>query len=204
LARTSHPDRNEQFQYIAEMRDFFEYRDLPIISIDTKKKELIGNFYQNGTAWRGKPIAVNDHDFPSLAEGKIIPYGIYDTVLNDAFVCIGHSHDTPCFAVDSISLWYLRQGQCYYDSPKGILVLADCGGSNASNSRLFKYYVQHNFCNRFNISVTVCHYPTGSSKWNPIEHRLFSAISQNWAGTPLISYDLAKEHIGNTRTESGL
>jgi len=186
------------------MRDLFEENEQPVISVDAKKKELIGNFHQNGTAWRESPIAVNDHDFPSDALGKIVPYGIYDTVLNDAFVCIGYSHDTACFAVDSIVLWYLRQGRYLYDDLQGVLILADGGGSNASNSRGFKYFLQHNFCNRFNISATVCHYPPGSSKWNPIEHRLFSAISSNFAGTPLTSYEVAQGYIDQTSNESGL
>jgi hypothetical protein len=200
----SGPDRNEQFEHISEQRMSFSERDLPIVSIDSKKKEKVGNFKNNGTAWRKNPELVLDHDFPSYATGKATPYGIYDVRANRAAVFVGISKDTPDFAIDNLARWWKTEGQMRYPKAREILVLADGGGSNGPRSRVFKYGLQTRLCDEFEINVTVCHYPTGTSKWNPIEHRLFSEISKNWAGCPLRDYETILNYIRTTRTRSGL
>jgi hypothetical protein len=200
----SGPDRNEQFEHISEQRKIFSERDLPIISVDTKKKEKVGNFKNNGTAWRKKPELVLDHDFPSYATGKATPYGIYDVRANLGSVFVGISRDTPDFAVNNIARWWETEGQRRYSEARGLLVLADGGGSNGPRSRAFKHGIQTRLCDAFGISVTVCHYPTGASKWNPIEHRLFSEISKNWAGCPLRDFETILNYIRTTKTKPGL
>ena len=197
-------DRDQQFTYIGELRERFAGEGYPIISVDTKKKEAIGNFKNNGRSWEQKPVEVNDHDFRSDAIGMAVPYGIYDTILNHGAIFVGASYDTPAFAVDCIDLWWRNQGQKYYPDATELLILADCGGSNSSRSRVWKWGIQQKLCVNHNLSVTVCHYPPGTSKWNPIEHRLFSEISKNWAGVPLESYKKVTRYARTTTTVSGL
>ena len=174
---------DQQFTYIASQRVKFARRGLPIISIDTKKRELIGNFKNHGSAWGQSPQAVNDHDFRSQADGIAIPYGIYDVTANCGFVVVGTSHDTPDFAADNLVRWWQREGRQRYPDASELLVLADSGGSNAPRVRCFKYALQHRLVDPYQLTVTVCHYPSGASKWNPIDHRLFSEISKNWPAT---------------------
>jgi len=196
--------RDEQFDYIRYLRESFTKEGLPIISVDTKKKESIGNFKNKGTAWGRKSKPVYDHDFPSYAVGKGIPFGIYDTIANLGSVYLGTTHDTPSFAVDSIAKWWEKEGiKCYPDA-RELYILADSGGSNSSRSRVWKYRLQEILCDQYGLSITVSHYPPGTSKWNPIEHRLFSEISKNWAGEPLETYEKTLKWIRTTKTSTGL
>ncbi len=181
--------RDMQFRYIRSQVRSFEEKGIPVISVDTKSREMIGPFHQPGRRWCREAIKVLDHDFPSDAQGVAIPYGIYDPIRNEGFVCVGTSKDTSQFAVDSISTWWTRAGSNHYPYAKDLLILADCGGSNGYRTKLWKRQLQNAFCNRFDIKVKVCHYPPGSSKWNPIEHRMFCFISNNWAAQPLIDYE---------------
>lgn len=196
--------RNRQFCYINRLRNAFAKRGSPIISVDCKKKELIGNFKNNGTSWQHKPYEVNDHDFRNDAHGIAIPYSIYDTEANSGFVVVGTSHETPAFAVDAITLWWKHCGEKAYPKAKELLILADCGGGNSARSRVWKYRLEHTLCARYNLTITVCHYPPGASKWNPVEHRLLSEISKNWAGKPLESYKTTINYIRTTKTTTGL
>lgn len=196
--------RNRQFAYIQRKREEFASRGNPIISVDTKKKELIGNFKNPGAGWEQQPQLVNDHDFRSDAVGMAIPYGIYDPELNRGFVVVGTSRETPAFAVDAITLWWNRCGQRLYPEAQELLILADSGGGNSARARGWKYHLQQQLANRYGLKVTVCHYPPGSSKWNPIEHRLFSQITKNWEGTPLQSYETVVKYIRTTKTSTGL
>ena len=157
-----------------------------------------------GSAWRTAPIPVKDHDYPSDAVGRMVPFGIYDTQANHGFVCVGTAGDTPAFAVDSIECWWLEEGWARYPHATELLILADCGGSNSNRSRVWKYRLQKQLCDVYDLNVTVCHYPPGASKWNPIEHRLFSEISKNWAGEPLVRFQTALHYIRTTKTNSGL
>ena len=200
----SGPDRDEQFQHIAAQRLRFAERGLPIVSIDTKKRELVGNFKNHGTTWERSPQAVNDHDFRSQADGIAIPYGIYDLGANRGFVVVGTSHDTPDFAADNLLRWWQAEGLQHYPGARELLVLADSGGSNAPRIRSFKYALQTRLVDPHRLKVTVCHYPGGASKWNPIDHRLFSEISKNWAGVPLRDYETILNHIRTTTTDTGL
>jgi len=173
-ASSNHPDRDRQFAYIAVQRAAFTVAKLPILSVDTKKKELVGDFKNAGQAWVREPIAVNVHDFPSEALGRAVPYGVYDLTNNRGLVYLGKSGDTPAFATEAIAGWWQTEGQATY--PAGtdhLLLLADAGGSNGSRVRAWKERLQVQICDRFGLTVTVCHYPTGCSKWNPIERRLF-------------------------------
>lgn len=196
--------RNQQFRYIGQKREQFSGRNSPIISVDTKKKELIGSFKNPGLSWQQQPWLVKDHDFRSDADGMLIPYGIYDTTANHGFVVCGITHETPAFAVDSIVLWWNSYGSRTYGNASELLILADCGGANSARARAWKYHLQKQFCDPYRIVVTVCHYPPGASKWNPIEHRLFSEISKNWSGRPLDSYQTATHYMRTTATSSGL
>ena len=200
----SGPDRDEQFQHIAAQRLRFAERGLPIISIDTKKRELVGNFKNHGTTWERSPHAVNDHDFRSQADAIAIPYGIYDLSANRGFVVVGTSHDTPDFAADNLLRWWQAEGLQHYPRARELLVLADSGGSNSPRIRCFKYALQTRLVDPHRLKVTVCHYPGGASKWNPIDHRLFSEISKNWAGVPLRDYATILNHIHTTTTDTGL
>jgi len=196
--------RNRQFLYIAKQRCHYEQRELPVISLDTKNRELIGQFYQDGRIWSQESTPVFDHDFPSVAKGIGIPHGIYDTIRNEGFVSVGISKDTAQFAVDNLRAWWLQIGQSAYPNATEILLLADCGGSNGYRTRLWKQQLQEQFCNPLGLTVRVCHYPPGASKWNPIEHRLFGFISRNWAGVPLDSYQTMLNFIRTTSTQTGL
>jgi hypothetical protein len=171
---------------------------------NAKKKEWIGKFKNPGACWERQPQLVNDHDFPSDANGRAIPYGIYDPGLNRGFVVVGTTRETPAFAVDAIALWWKSCGQKTYSQAKELLILADSGGGNRARAYAWKYHLQHQLVNPYQLKVTVCHYPPGASKWNPIEHRLFSQISNNWAGRPLQSYETALKYIQTTTTSTGL
>jgi hypothetical protein len=196
--------RDLQFRYIRRQIETYQMQGLPVISVDTKSRELLGPFHQSGKKWSQVPIKVFDHDFPSDANGVAIPYGIYDYCRNEGFVCVGTTRDTSEFAVDSISTWWLKAGSNRYPKADQLLILADCGGSNGYRTRLWKHQLSVAFSNRFKLKVKVCHYPPGSSKWNPIEHRLFSFISSNWAGQPLIDYETILKFIRTTKTNVGL
>lgn len=204
LASVSCEDRDAQFAHIHRSREDFTQTREPIISVDTKKKELVGNFKNPGVAWRDEPIRVKDHDFRSEAEGLAVPYGIYDLQANRGYVCVGNSRDTPEFAVDAIETWWQHKGKSRYPHAQRLLILADSGGSNSARSRLWKARLQEQLADRHRLSVTVGHYPAGTSKWNPIEHRLFSAISKNWAGRPLDSFETIVNYIRTTTTTTGL
>ena len=204
IASANSTERNEQFLYMNGLRERFAQEGKPEISVDAKKKELVGNFKNGGALWSRSSIRVNDHDFRSMADGIAVPYGIYDRRANRAMVLVGTSHDTPAFAVESIGQWWALEGMQRYPKADHLLILADGGGSNGVNRRAWKDKIQSELCDRHGISVTVCHYPTGASKWNPVEHRLFSEISKNWAGRPLDSYETILNYIRTTRTENGL
>lgn len=201
----SHPDRNAQFEFINEKVKDFQYRNQPVISVDTKKKELIGRFANAGREYqpKGKPQEVETYDFLSLALGKGIPYGVYDLANNQGWVSVGTDHDTAQFAVSTINQWWQQMGKLVYPAAKELLITADGGGSNGSRNRLWKYEIQQ-FANETEITVTVCHFPPGTSKWNKIEHRMFSHITKNWRGRPLTSYGVIVKLIANTTTEAGL
>ena len=198
------PHRDEQFQYIQAQIQAFLEQGWPIISVDTKKRELIGAFRNPGRVWSRKATRVNIYDFRSLAKGIAIPYGVYDLTHNAGYIFLGTTADTSEFAVDAIQWWWTTYGQFDYPHAPALLILADGGGSNGYRTRLWKYTLQHGFVNPNGLEVTVCHYPTGASKWNPADHRLFSFISCNWAGQPLTSYDKMIHLIEATRTETGL
>jgi transposase len=202
--RSKCPERDEQFQYIATQRQAFSAAGLPIISVDTKKKELIGEFRNNGRAWCWQAEEVNEHDFPAAAECRAVPFGIYDVTRNEGYVVVGTSSDTPEFAVNAITRWWEDDGRAAYPKADQLLVLADGGGSNGSRARAWKLNLQEKLSDRFGITVTVCHYPPGCSKWNPIEHRLFSQISRNWAGKPLKTLEIMLGYIRGTTTSTGL
>jgi hypothetical protein len=204
VAGTSSPFRNQQFEYINRMRRRFQRQSSPAISIDTKKRELVGRFKNAGMTWETTPVLVNDHDFRTLAQGVAIPWGLYDTQANRGHVYIGTSHDTPAFSVTALAQWWRRSGRRCYPHTKRLLILADSGGSNGARTRAWKYELQTRFCDRFGLTLTVCHYPPGTSKWNPIEHRLFSEISKNWAGQPLENYETVLNFIRTTKTLTGL
>jgi hypothetical protein len=203
-ASSNHPDREQQFDYIAVPRTVFTAAGLPILSVDTKKKELVGNFKNAGQARAREPMAVNVHDYPHDALGRAVPYGVYDVTLNRGFICVGTSGDTPAFAVDTISAWWRTDGHVSFPRADHLLLLADAGGSNGCQIRARKERLQVQICDRLGLTVTVCHYPTGCSKWNPIEHRLFSQISRNWAGVPLRTWDTLLAFIRGTTTATGL
>jgi hypothetical protein len=204
VSETHHPDRNRQFEIISETRKRFEDKGQPIISIDSKKKELIGNFKNSGKTWRKNYDKVYDHDFRSQAIGIAAPYGIFEPVYNLGTVVVGKSYDTPEFAVNCIDLWFNSFAQKRYQNVKELLILCDGGGSNGSRSRLWKYYLDQKICKKYGIGIRVCHYPTGASKWNPVEHRLFGPITNNWQGRPLRSFEIALECIKSTSTKKGL
>ena len=204
LSTGTHPDRDKQFGIIKCLRQQFSAAGDPIISIDTKKKELIGLFKNQGQVWCKKAKKVKDHDFRSQAKGIASPYGIYDVGLNCGLVAVGQSADTPEFAVNSIAAWWLRHGSHQYPNSKRLLILADGGGSNGARPRTFKKFLQERVAEAYGLEVTVCHYPAGASKWNPIEHRMFSEISKNWAGHPLESFEILLNFIKETKTKTGL
>ena len=204
LSGPQSPERDRQFRYLQDQRQAFTRQGLPIISVDTKKKEMVGPFKNAGRIWSREALPVNDHDFRSQAKGMAIPRGLYDLRANRGSVLIGTSHDTAEFAVDAIVEWWRRQGRRRYQQASEVLILADSGGSNGARCRLWKCALQERLADRFGLAVTVCHYPTGASKWNPIEHRLFSEISKHWAGQPLVDYPTIVSLIGETKTRTGL
>jgi hypothetical protein len=202
---TSHPDRNAQFLYIHETASAFQHRGEPVISIDTKKKELVGNYKNGGQEWtpKGAPHKVKVHDFLDKQLGKAIPYGVYDIAKNTGFVAVGIDHDTGEFAVHTIRRWWKRVGRKAYPKATQLYLTADSGGSNASRSRLFKLELQK-FADEGKLRITVSHYPPGTSKWNKIEHRMFCHITANWRAVPLESREIVVELISHTTTEKGL
>ncbi len=195
--------RDRQFRYIARLRRQFAKAKLPIISVDTKKKELIGTFKNAGRTWRRTALDVFETDFPHDAKGKAIPYGIYDLEHNEGYVVVGTSHETPAFAVAAIRRWWLEVGQPHDPGKQEVLILADGGGANGSHCWLWKGHLQQ-LANEFALTITVAHYPTGASKWNPIEHRLFCHISSNWAGQPLFSFETVLKFLRTPSTATGL
>lgn len=197
-------ERDAQFTQIANLRERFAANNNPLISVDTKKKEMVGNFRNGGRTWQQEPIAVNDHDFRSLAIGMAVPQGIYDPVANRGTVFVGTSYNTPAFATECIERWWRQEGKKRYPHATELAILADGGGSNGHKCRAWKHGLYEQLCRRHGLTVTVAHYPPGASKWNPIEHRLFSEISKNWAGRPLDSYETALKYIRTTRTSTGL
>jgi len=198
------PERDQQFQHIRAERAAHQARGQPCISVDTKKKELIGNFKNAGTVWCREAEAVTVHDFRSQAVGRAVPYGIYDLRHNCGTVYVGQSADTPTFAVDNLAHWCRTELPERYPGATELLIEADAGGSNSYQSRVWKRDLQTKIADAFGLTVTVCHYPTGTSKWNPIEHRLFSEISKTWAGCPLRSFELMQHYISETTTRTGL
>lgn len=202
---TSHPDRNAQFEHINATAGRFLRRKQPVISVDTKKKELVGNFKNGGREWqpKGTPDKALVHDFPDDAIGKAIPYGVYDMARNEAWVSVGRDHDTPAFAVASIRQWWKMMGKPAYPKATALLITADAGGSNGYRARAWKIELQ-NLADDLKLRIRVCHFPPGTSKWNKIEHRLFCHITMNWRGKPLRTFETIVNLIGHTRTDAGL
>lgn len=201
----SHPDRNAQFEHINQTCKTFEAKGSPIISVDCKKKELIGNFKNNGREWqpKGQNRTVNVYDFKNLSDGKAVPYGIYDVIRNSGFVNVGIDHETSAFAVESIRRWWNTVGKKLYPGKTELLITSDGGGSNGVRNRLWKTELQ-NFSNETGLSITINHLPPATSKWNKIEHRLFSFISINWRAKPLTSLEVIIELLNHTTTKEGL
>jgi transposase len=200
-----HPDRNAQFEHINEEVRRFQRRHQPVISVDTKKKELVGNFRNGGREWRphGQPLPVQVHDFQNPELGKAIPYGVYDLTHDEAWVSVGVDHDTAEFAVESIRRWWRKMGRRRFPHATKLLVTADSGGSNSARCRLWKVALQR-FADETGLQVSVTHFPPGTSKWNKIEHRLFCHITHNWRGQPLVSREIIVQLIGRTTTRTGL
>jgi len=205
LEGTAHPDRNEQFEFINDQVDAFHGRGAPVISVDTKKKELVGAFQNAGREWQpsGDPAPVRVHDFMDDVLGKVIPYGVYDLGRNTGWVSVGIDHDTPAFAVASIARWWRYMGRPTYPDARQLLITADAGGSNSARARLWKVELQR-FADRTGLTISVSHFPPGTSKWNKIEHRLFCHITENWRGRPLIDHETVVQLIGSVRTTAGL
>jgi hypothetical protein len=201
----SHPDRDAQFQYINRRCQEFQQRGQPVISVDSKKKELVGDFENGGREWhpKGQPEAVRVHDFPDKQKGKVTPHGVYDLGKNQGWVSVGIDHDTAEFAVDSLRHWWKRMGQPTYPEAKELLITADAGGSNSYRARLWKCQLQK-LAEETGLSITVCHFPPGTSKWNKIEHRMFCHITANWRGRPLETREVIVHLIANTQTSKGL
>src|SRR5712691_4178331 len=201
----THPDRNAQFEHINAQTQAFQQRGQPVISVDCQKKELVGEFKNGGREWcpQGQPTAVRVHDFPDPELGKAIPYGVYDLAANQGWVSVGVDHDTAEFAVETVRRWWQQMGHRTYPAAQELLLMADGGGSNSSRSRLWKVALQQ-LADETGLSISVCHFPPGTSKWNKIEHRMFCHITENWRGQPLISREVIVNLIGNTRTNEGL
>jgi hypothetical protein len=200
-----HPDRNAQFEYINDTAARAIKAAQPVISVDTKHRELVGEFKNSGREWspKGKPVEVNTHDFPSQADGVAIPYGVYDLARNEGWVSVGVSRDTAAFAVNSIAAWWEQLGKPAYPHATSLTITADSGGSNSARGRLWKVELQR-LADETGLEIVVCHFPRGTSKWNKIEHRLFSFISHNWRGKPLIDYTTIINLIAGTTTTTGL
>lgn len=201
----NHVDRDAQFKQISQSVKQFQHRQQPVISVDAKKKELIGNYKQQGVEWepKGEPMVVKSHDFADKQLGKVIPYGVYDLSLNQAWVSVGIDHDTAQLAVTTIGQWWEQMGQALYPTATELLITADCGGSNGYRTRLWKWELQQ-LATKLGLTLHVCHFPPGTSKWNKIEHRLFAQITQNWRGRPLVSREVVVNLIANTTTTTGL
>jgi len=202
---TSHPDRNAQFEHICRQVQAFQRRRQPVISVDTKKKELVGDFRNPGREWqpKGRPEKVRAKDFVDKELGKVAPYGVYDLSRNEGWVSVGIDHDTAEFACESIRRWWRRMGQAVYPRATKLLVTADSGGSNSSRTRLWKVALQR-LADEIGLHISICHFPPGTSKWNKIEHRMFCHISENWRGKPLVSRSVIVNLIANTTTRKGL
>jgi hypothetical protein len=202
---SSHPDRNAQFEYISQQVIAFQERHQPVVSVDTKKKELVGEFKNGGAEWQpqGEPEKVKVHDFPDKKLGKAIPYGVYDLASNEGWVSVGIDHDTAQFATVSIRRWWQEMGSPRFPRATKLMITADGGGSNSSRNRLWKVALQE-LANDLGLKLQVCHFPPGTSKWNKIEHRLFCFITKNWRGRPLTSYEVIVNLISNTTTKNGL
>ena len=202
---SSHPDRNAQFEYISEHVAVLQRQGQPVVSVDTKKKELVGEFKNAGQEWRpkGQPEQVKVHDFPDKELGKAIPYGVYDLASNEGWVSVGIDHDTALFATASIRRWWQEMGAQRFPRASKLMIMADGGGSNSSRNRLWKVALQ-GLANDLGLRLEVCHFPPGTSKWNKIEHRLFCFITSNWRGRPLTSYKVIVNLIANTTTKTGL
>jgi len=204
ICSTHSADRDRQFKSIRRARNRFERQGMPVISIDTKKREMIGLFRNPGAKWAKAATPVNDHDFLKDAVGVAVSYGIYDPQANRGHIVVGTSRDTSQFAGDALAVWWKREGGYRYPDADRLLILADCGGSNSNRVPAWKCALQQKLCDAFGLRVTVAHYPPGTSKWNPIEHRLFSEISKNWSAQPLTSYQTMLNYIRTTKTKSGL
>jgi hypothetical protein len=204
LTGERHPDQDKQFRYIKRVKQLFLQAGLPVISVDTKKKELIGPFYNKGRIWRKEVEKVNAHDFPQDAIGRASPYGIYDLAHNQGYVYVGNSADTSEFAVHAIAQWWQDPNRPRFAREDVLLILCDAGGSNNCRYWLWKQELQQQLADQFGLTVMVCHYPTGASKYNPIEYRLFSQISLNWAGQALHTFQTMLNLISNTATQTGL
>ena len=201
----SHPDRDAQFQHISQQSQAFQQRGAPVVSVDTKKKELVGDFRNGGREWqpKGTPEKVRVHDFPDKELGKAIPYGVYDVTANQGWVSVGMDHDTAEFATETIRRWWRQMGSKAYPGARELLILADGGGSNGSRTKLWKVSLQR-LADETGMAISVCHYPPGTSKWNKIEHRMFCHITENWRGKPPVSHEIIVNLIGNTTTKTGL
>lgn len=201
----THPDRDAQFQYMHRRAQAFQKQGQPVVSVDTKKKELVGQFRNGGREWspQGHPEEVEIHDFPSKTLGKVIPYGVYDEATNTGWVSVGVDHDTAEFAVETVRRWWRHMGSEVYPKAKRLLITADGGGSNGSRCRLWKVELQR-LADETGLRIAVCHFPPGTSKWNKIEHRMFCHITENWRGRPLVSRAVVVNLIGHTTTTTGL
>jgi transposase len=200
-----HPDRDAQFEHINRKVRAFQRRGQPVVSVDTKKKELVGNYKNGGSEWQpeGEPTAVRAKDFPDKELGKVAPYGVYDVTANEGWVSVGITHDTAAFAVAALRRWWYRMGQWVYPRAEALLVTADGGGSNGTRNRLWKVCLQR-LADELGLRISVCHFPPGTSKWNKIEHRMFCHITENWRGRPLVSHAVVVNLIGSTKTRGGL
>jgi hypothetical protein len=205
LEGRAHPDRDAQFQSINRRAKVFQKQGQPVISVDTKKKELVGQFRNGGREWhpQGQPAEVQVHDFPDQVLGKVIPYGVYDEATNSGWVSVGIDHDTAEFAVETVRRWWRHMGREVYPQAKRLLITADGGGSNGSRCCLWKVELQR-LADEIGLRISVCHFPPGTSKWNKIEHRMFCHITENWRGRPLVSREVVVNLIGHTTTKTGL
>lgn len=203
LTPNPHHDRDVQFRYLTGVRRAFRKRGDPVVSVDAKNRELIGPFAQAGRVWSRRPREVFSYDFPGFADAKAVPYGVYDQRHQQALIGVSLSRATPDFAVDCLQLWWQRHGRKAYPKARRLLVLTDGGGCNGYQPRRWKWRLQQ-LADRYRLAITVCHYPPGASKWNPIEHRVFSQISQTWAGLPLTSVELLLKTLRATTTRTGL
>jgi transposase len=205
LEGRAHPDRDAQFHYINRRATPFQRQGQPVVSVDTKKKELVGQFRQSGREWhpQGQPEEVQVHDLPNEALGKVIPYGVYDEATNTGWVSVGIDHDTATFAVETVRRWWRYMGSKVYPRAKRLLITADGGGSNGSRCRLWKVELQQ-LADEIGLHISVCHFPPGTSKWNKIEHRMFCYITEHWRGRPLVSREVVVNLIGHTTTKTGL